>query len=342
MGTSLGVTETMKVIASKLTTLVPYSCFALYLCNEERDALTCRFATGTDADIVRRLVLKNGHGMTGWVARNRRPLVNARPNADLEASDESTAPTRLHAALVSPLVFNDDVIGTLAVYHMDSGFYTEDHCRLLERVCEQAAAVIANSIVFERTQQESLTDALTGLPNTRHLLMTLDRELARAERLKSEVTFIVMDLDEFKEINDRYGHQVGDRALQKVAAVLRATTRPYDICVRYAGDEFIVVLPGCAADEADARLRELQSAIEAVRFEARPGEVIDLSMSAGAAIYPIDGGGYESLLAIADARMYRDKTRRKKGRVGIGTDDFFSNSSGISESDLRRAALGIL
>ncbi len=344
MGTSLGVTETMKVIASKLTTLVPFSCFALYLSDEANETLECRFATGTDADILRRVVVKNGHGATGWVARNRRPLVNARPEADLEAAAaEAIASTRLQSALMCPLLYADQVIGTLAVYHTEAGFYTEDHGRLLDCVCQQAAAVIANSITFEKTQQESLTDPLTGLPNTRYLTMNLERELARAERLKSEVAFIVMDLDDFKEINDRYGHQAGDRALQRVGAVLRNATRPYDICVRYAGDEFIVLLPGCAQDEAATRLHELQSAIDGIRFEARPGRIVTMSMSAGCAIYPVDGGGYESLLAIADARMYRDKTKRKKARSRAAGAMEEDAAADLAETDLqRRAGLGIL
>ena len=79
------------------------------------------------------------------------------------------------------------------------------------------------------------------------MFMHLTRELARAERLKSEVSLLVMDLDNFKDINDTYGHHVGDRALRDVAGVLRTGIRPYDICVRYAGDEFIVVLSGAAA-----------------------------------------------------------------------------------------------
>jgi diguanylate cyclase (GGDEF)-like protein len=343
MGTSLGVTDTMKLISTKLTSLVPFSCFALYLYNDTNDTLRCRFATGTDAEILRRVMLKSGHGMTGWVARNRRPLVNARPNADLEAGDSGITATRLQAALVCPLVFNQEVIGTLAVYHTEQGFYTEDHCRLLDRVCEQAAAVIANSIVFEKTQQDSLTDPLTTLPNTRFLFMHLTRELARAERLKAEVALLVMDMDDFKEINDRYGHHVGDRALQEVAAVLRSAIRPYDICVRYAGDEFIVVLPGCSGEEAEAKRRDLQSGVDAVRLEARPGKMIGLGISAGVAMFPVDGDAYESLLAIADARMYRDKTRRKKsrGRALPGETDLRVPSD-LTEIDLHRAATGIL
>ena len=83
-------------------------------------------------------------------------------------------------------MFNERFIGTIAVYHIEPAFYTDDHRRLLDRISEQAAAVIYNSIVFEQTQEDSLTDPLTGLPNTRFMFMHLTRELARAERLKSE------------------------------------------------------------------------------------------------------------------------------------------------------------
>ena len=90
--------------------------------------------------------------------------------------------------------------------------------------------------------------------------MHLTRELARAERLQSEISLMVMDLDSFKEINDNHGHHVGDRALCEIARVLRTTIRPYDICVRYAGDEFIVVMSGCGAEEAEQKREELQRA----------------------------------------------------------------------------------
>jgi GAF domain-containing protein len=126
--------------------------------------------------------------------------VNARPSADLEAAGLLTLTTTLQSALVCPLLYNERFIGTLSVYHVDAAFYRDDHRRLLDRVSEQAAAVINNSMLFEQTQEDSLTDPLTGLPNTRFLFMHLTRELARAERLKSEVSLMVMDLDNF-------GHQ---------------------------------------------------------------------------------------------------------------------------------------
>ena len=311
MGTSLGVSDSMAHIASKLTTVVPFSACTLFLYDQATETLRCRFATGTDFELMQQLTLKSGQGLTGWVARNRRSLVNARPSSDLEAAG-SNLPTALQSALVCPLVFEDRVIGTLAVYHTSTSFYHEDHRRLLDRVCEQAAAVINNAIVFERTHEASLTDPLTNLPNTRFMVTHLNAELARAERLNTEVSMLVLDLDDFKEINDNYGHHVGDRALRDVAQVLRTVIRPYDICVRYAGDEFIVVLPGCGFEEAENKRRELQEAIGETEFEARPGTPIQLAISAGSAVYPHDGDSYESLLAKADSRMYRDKVARKR------------------------------
>jgi len=345
MGTSLGVSDTMALISSKLANLVPFSACALFLYDEASESLNCGFATGLDADVIQKLTVRSGQGLTGWVARNRRPLVNARPSADLEAAGAERQ-TSLQSALVCPLVNGDRFIGTLTVYHAEPSYYRDDHRRLLDRVCEQAAAVINNSILFEQTKEDSLTDALTGLPNTRFMFMHLTRELARADRLKSEVSLLVMDLDGFKEINDNHGHHVGDRALLEVANVLRTAIRPYDICVRYAGDEFIVVLSGCGREEAENKRVELQQAIDRVVFEARPGKRVPLAISVGAAVFPHDGDTYESLLAQADSRMYRDKGRRKKTplrsagavRTPMATFPLLEPS----DDDLRRAASGVL
>jgi diguanylate cyclase (GGDEF)-like protein/putative nucleotidyltransferase with HDIG domain len=321
MGTSLGVADTMALISSKLSSLVPFTTCALFLYEENGDMLRCRFATGIDAERLQSLAVKNGHGLVGWVGRNLRPLVNARPSADLQAGGVEES-TELQSALVCPLVFESKLIGSLALYDTEPGRFTDDHRRLIDRIAEQAAAVVNNSIVFEQTKRDSLTDPLTGLPNTRFMFVHLARELARAERLKSEVSLLVMDLDGFKAINDMHGHHVGDKALREVARVLRTGIRPYDICVRYAGDEFVVVLSGCGAEEAEQKQRELQQAISEIPFEVRPGRYVQLGSSFGSAVFPRDGEAYETLLATADKRMYEDKARRKGARPGApGTAD---------------------
>jgi diguanylate cyclase (GGDEF)-like protein/putative nucleotidyltransferase with HDIG domain len=312
MGTTLAIGETMALVSSKLSSAVPFAACGLFLYSEATEQLVCRFAIGTDSEEIQQLTMRIGNGLSGWVARHRRPLLNARPSVDFETID---APTVLQSALVCPLLLHSRLIGTLALYHTEPGFYREDHGRLLERVCEQAAAVIHNAIVFEQTQQQSLTDPLTGLPNSRSLVQHLQHELARAGRQNTEIALIILDLDGFKAINDTHGHRVGDCALQEVARALSATIRTYDICVRYAGDEFIAVLSGCGREEAAIRCRELQDAVGRIVLEVEGTGTLHLSISAGLAIYPEDGDGYEALLAAADRGMYRDKNRRKNESV---------------------------
>jgi diguanylate cyclase (GGDEF)-like protein/putative nucleotidyltransferase with HDIG domain len=326
MGTSLGVSDTMALISSKLSKVVSWSGCSLFLHQPESDSLKCRFAAGVDAPRLLNTTLKVGHGLSGWVARNRRTLINGNPRVSFDAVGLS-GDLAVKSAIVCPLQYNDTFIGCLSLYHVQPNYYTEDHRRLLERIAEQAGAVIHNSIVFEQTQEDSLTDPLTGLPNRRSMFVHLSRELARAERLKSEVAIIVMDIDGFKTINDTYGHNVGDHALREVASALQAALRPYDLCVRYAGDEFIVVLADCSREVADLKRHELQSLIAEIQVDVRAGKRLRLGASAGVAVFPHDGATYEQLLADADHLMYRDKAARR-GHVplpaAIGGGEFIA------------------
>ena len=124
--------------------------------------------------------------------------------------------------------------------------------------------------------------------------------------------------------------------------MLQTTIRPYDICVRYAGDEFIIVLAGCGTDEAEQKRQELQAAVESVTFEARPGRRVALGISVGAAVFPQDGESYESLLAAADSRMYQDKAARKRRGFRQGDESSANPVQELTEKDLHKAAAGIL
>jgi diguanylate cyclase (GGDEF)-like protein/putative nucleotidyltransferase with HDIG domain len=309
MGTCLSVSDTMALISSKLSKIVPWSGCSLFLHDPASRTLACRFSVGTEASRLLDSTLGDDCGIFALVVAHRQTLI-ANPGIPLDALG-LTVSGEMKSAIVCPLIYNDIFIGCLSLYHSEPNKYTEDHRRLLERITEQAGAVIHNSIVFEQTQEDSLTDPLTGLPNRRSMFVHLSRELARAGRLNSEVAVIVMDVDGFKAINDTYGHNVGDQALREVAAALQAALRPYDLCVRYAGDEFIVVLADCSRDSADSKRHELQSRVAEITLEIRPGKQVRLAVSAGAAVFPEDGSTLEGLLADADHRMYRDKAFRR-------------------------------
>jgi diguanylate cyclase (GGDEF)-like protein len=169
---------------------------------------------------------------------------------------------------------------------------------------------------------ESLIDPLTDLPNLRYLRTHAAQEVDRARRDETPLVVMMIDVVGFKAINDTYGHRAGDLALREVAQRLQASVRSYDICARYAGDEFVVLLPGCQAEEAQAKAAALQEAVACTRVEAAAGAPIDLDVSVGLAVFPQQGDSFEELLAVADGAMFEKKRasdRNPGGGIGRNT-----------------------
>ena len=296
LGANLGVDGAMALINDKVGRLVPFTSCALFLGNDAT-GYTCRSAHGPGAEALFK-----------WTARSWSDLSLRLPSC---ADGRDAHGADLTSLLPCPLICDGEMIGGLIVYHTIAGCYTDEHRRVLGRVSEQAAAVIYNSTRFEQTQHESHTDPLTALPNRRALDREFEAGLARAARTGSSASVVVLDLDRLKEINDTYGHDAGDRALRAVGAVLASTVRKSDLCARFAGDEFIVVLWDCSPENEARRVADVQSAVAAYPFEPRPGVRVSLSISAGPARFPDDGNTFEDLLASADERMYRDKAGRR-------------------------------
>jgi diguanylate cyclase (GGDEF)-like protein len=138
--------------------------------------------------------------------------------------------------------------------------------------------------------------------------------VARARRNDGELAVVVMDLDGFKSINDNEGHAAGDAVLRAVAERLKYSIRSHDLCARYGGDEFLLVLADCGTAEAESRMRELQSVVRAIDVNLWSGEKTAISISAGTAVFPDDGDSLERLFVVADGRMYE----RKFGRRAAG------------------------
>ena len=326
MGTSQGVSDTMAAIASKLDRLVPCATVALYLHDPANGVSRCRFASGPGHRAFPGLLVRDGEGLVGAAIASRECITNGDPAADLDMQRADLAEAGLKSALVCPLMMGNTLKGALALYHTVPHAFTDEHRRLVSRISGQIAAVVNNAVVFEQTREDSVTDPLTGLPNTRFLYAHAGRELARAARLKSSVTLMLLDVDNLKPVNDTFGHQAGNRALCAVAAVLRGAIRPYDICVRYGGDEFIVLLSDFGADQAEAKRLELQKAVESMPLSVGELLRVRLSISVGAAVFPADGDSYEALLHVADTRMYEDKAARKQRRSDRALRDAHEHS----------------
>ena len=161
--------------------------------------------------------------------------------------------------------------------------------------------------VYLGRMAESRTDPLTQLPNRRFLAVHAEAEIARAARSGQPLALVMVDVDRFKVINDTYGHQKGDEVLNLIADCLRRGLRPYDVCARYAGDEFVLVLSGCTAAMAAQRADDFAAAIAGTSTAMPDNGKLSISASLGVAAYPADGLSYEDLVAAADARMYQRK-----------------------------------
>jgi diguanylate cyclase (GGDEF)-like protein len=301
LGSSLGVAEAMALIQDKVSRLVPFVTCALFLGDEDQ-GYACRYAHGPGTEALFKSAPRS------WSELSLRLPACADGRAG-HGED-------LTSVLSCPLRFDGRLIGGLVIYHMIPGCFTDEHRRVLGRVSEQAAAVIYNSTRFEQTQHESHTDPLTGLPNRRSLDRQFEAGLAHAARVRTSFSVVVLDLDRLKEINDTYGHEAGDRAIRAVGNVLRSTVRQTDLCARFAGDEFVVILWDCTPENEARRVMDIQNAVAAHPFEPRTGVRMALSISAGPARYPDDGASFEELLAAADERMYRDKAGRRSRNSG--------------------------
>ena len=296
LGSSLGVADAMALIQEKVNRLVPFVTCALFLGDDE-EGYVCRYAHGPGTEALFK-----------WQPRSWSEIALRLPSC---ADGREAHGGELTSLLPCPLTFEGRLIGGLVIYHTVAGAFTDEHRRVLGRVSEQTAAVISNSTRFEQTQHESQTDPLTGLSNRRSLDRQFETGLAHAVRTHGTISVVVLDMDRLKEINDTYGHEAGDRALRAIGSVLKSTVRQNDLCARFAGDEFVVVLWDCSPDHEARRVLELQNAVGAYPFEPRPGVRVSLSISAGPARFPVDGRTFEELLAAADARMYRDKAGRR-------------------------------
>jgi diguanylate cyclase (GGDEF)-like protein/putative nucleotidyltransferase with HDIG domain len=299
LGSRLGVDEVMELVRLKVSRLVPFETCALFLGNDEQ-GYVCRYANGPGTEALFK-----------WSPRSWSELSLRLPTC---ADGRGGRDEDLASLLPCQLTFDGRPIGALVIYHTAAGCFTDEHRRVLGRVSEQAAAVISNSTRYEQTQHESRTDALTSLPNRRSFDRQFDAGLARAAQTQTTATLVVLDLDRLKEINDTYGHEAGDRALRAVGAVLRSTIRDSDLCARFAGDEFVVVLWDCDLDHQLRRVAEIQNAVGAFPFEPRLGVRMALSISAGCARFAEDGRTFDELLVVADERMYHDKAVRRSRR----------------------------
>jgi diguanylate cyclase (GGDEF)-like protein len=207
-----------------------------------------------------------------------------------------------------------EYLGALSIARRGRPF-DRTEAELLEYLAGQAVVSIENANLHETVERQAVTDELTGLANVRAFWTILERELERSRRFGSSLGLVMIDIDDFKQVNDRYGHQQGDEVLAHVADVLRRLSRDIDTPARYGGEELAVILPETDLDGATLLAERMREAVEAMQVPAaRGGGVLRVTASFGVAAALHAGIEGEALVAAADAALYRAK-RAGKNRV---------------------------
>lgn len=209
--------------------------------------------------------------------------------------------------VVIPLVSEGSITGLLFLASRVGRDVDFEFASIMALVGKHVTHIIGKIKLFLETKRLSITDALTGLYNTRYFYKTLDLEIARTNRYSNPFSLILFDIDNFKLLNDTYGHQAGDEVLQELAQILKSISRETDTVVRYGGEEFIIILPNTPEEETIFLANRIRSIIEEYNFRLSNVEKGKITLSGGIASYPKDASDAKSLLNAADIALYAAK-----------------------------------
>ena len=226
------------------------------------------------------------------------------------------APLGIRSILVIPIIFRDEVIGTLFLRTSRlKHTFTEREIRLCTAIANASANSLYNAFLHEKTENEksqleklAITDYLTGLYNIRYFYHRIDEEISRAQRYKLHLSCLMIDIDHFKKINDNYGHRAGDIVLTEFAHLLKKHTRKSDVLARYGGEEFIVLLPQTSPEAAVSKAETIRNFIEKHRFRGIKGKN-GLTVSIGISSFPARTiKNKEDIITAADNALYKAKS----------------------------------
>lgn len=260
------------------------------------------------SDGMAKIMTKKGDIFDHWVLRQRKSLVIEDVTRDFRfsAGNIEEARENFRSLIETPIMSENKLIGILRVDSMKESTYSHDDLRLLDIVADLGAVAIQNAMLYSRTQELAIKDGLTGLTVRRYFMERFQEELKRAARKKGKLSLLMLDIDHFKEYNDKYGHTAGDLVLRHMARSISSMVREGDIVARYGGEEMAVLFLGLdrskAAEEAEAIRKRIQG--EPLILRKHKAHV---TVSIGVSSYPEDAILEEELIKAADERLYKAK-----------------------------------
>ena len=311
-GSSLDVRNTVEVLVDKVGHVVPFDTCVVYLHDEVKGYATPAHVAGRNAQILATKCVAPGEGVTGFALANRSPVNQLHPSLDFAGLDIE----REYRSMAALPLFKDEILlGALSVYSVELEQYTDDHMRLLETVTRLASDALSNAMHHAEAESNALTDPLTGLPNARYMALRFDEEASRARRNARPFQVVMLDLDDFKIVNDTFGHKVGDKMLREMGRIIQAQLREYDFLARYAGDEFVAIVQELVGNQVEDLRSRIETAVSEFSLHVSGRGQARVGISVGTATYGIEGETLDQLLVVADQAMYRAKSSHKLDKI---------------------------
>ncbi len=262
---------------------------------------------GINNGIIQCSKIKAGEGVAGMVFLERKPIITNLGSADPRFIVKDIL-TNTHSLLCVPLIAKGEAIGVINITNKKNGkLFNQKDLEFMTSLANQAAIAIDNAKLYELATK----DGLTKLYIYRHFYTLLENEIRRCARYKRDMSLLMLDIDNFKNVNDTYGHLIGDQILRELSRVISETVRKIDIPARYGGEEFVVILPETTKDDATIIAERLRKNISKISVAANETTTISPTTSIGVAQYPYDGIDPKTLINAADTALYHSKNNGK-------------------------------
>ncbi len=262
-----------------------------------------------------------GKGFYGSIASSGKCVLVEDVDTDKNIKQEEIAGKNINSIIAVPFHRRGEVLGLICAYKDKPEKFKPTDLNLFESVAEHLAVALENTRMFEQTKHMAITDGLTGLYNKRFFLDTIEAEIERSKRCNQDLSFFMMDIDNFKNYNDTNGHQAGDVLLKEMASLIQSSIRKVDIAFRYGGEELVVILTETNKAGAKTLASKLVECISEHPFKYREKQPLGcISVSVGLATYPEDANDANDLICRADKALYRAKNSGKN-RVEIYADN---------------------
>ncbi len=287
---------------------------SLMLLSGGRDELYLKVGRGLDGRLANGATrLRIGDGVAGRVAETGEASHGQVGSGDGRLVLAPGEP-RADSVIAVPLKSQGRVIGVLNLYdRVDAEEFDDNDLATIRSFANQATVAIDNVLLHQEAQRLSITDGLTGLWNYRYFQMNFDKEIERATRFQRPLALLILDLDKFKSVNDRHGHQRGDAVLVELATRVKGAIREVDTLARYGGEEFVLILPETDLEGATLAAAKICDMVRQRRFGAAGEEPIRVTVSIGVAVFPEHSRSAADLIRCADAALYAAKEAGRDG-----------------------------